>query len=220
MNAASRIIPFGVYMAFVALAEICKPIFPTLDIQALFDTLYPVKTGAALMALIFLRKYYDDINWSELKQWNQTLISLLIGVGVYVAWVNMTWPFAVTGELSDYKPAHQYGPTFQIAIRFAGAAVVVPIMEELFWRSFLARYLLNRNFAAVNPGSFTLFTFIATALLFGLEHQLWLAGILAGLAYNYIYLRSGSVVQCILCHSITNTALGIHVLTTREWYFW
>lgn len=221
MYTVSRVLPFALYIGFIAIAEVGKPFMDLPDAQAFFDSLYPIKIGLVMLALVLLRKWYSDINWADLKHWPHTTISFLIGLAVYVAWVNMTWPFAISGELSAFEPPHGFlGKEMQFTIRFLGACIIVPIMEEVFWRSFLARYLIKRDFIKVPPGTFTLFTFAATSVLFGLEHQLWLAGVLAGTAYNYIYMKSGSVVQCIFSHGVTNAALGIHVLITQEWHFW
>ncbi|MGA7827253.1 MAG: CPBP family glutamic-type intramembrane protease [Geobacteraceae bacterium] len=56
--------------------------------------------------------------------------------------------------------------------------------------------------------------------MFGLEHNLFLAGIMAGIAYNLLLYRTKSLSACILAHGLTNLALGIYVLQTGKWYFW
>jgi CAAX prenyl protease-like protein len=106
------------------------------------------------------------------------------------------------------------------AIRLFGAVIVVPVMEELFWRSFLIRYLVTPTFTMVPLGTFTPLSFGATVVLFGLEHHLWLAGMLAGAAYNLILYKTRRLWPCILAHALTNLLLGIHVLRTGEWHWW
>ena len=107
-----------------------------------------------------------------------------------------------------------------ISIRLFGAVVIVPIMEELFWRSFLLRYLINTEFKQVTLGTFNWFSLIWTVLLFGLEHQRWLAGMAAGILYTLLLYRTKSLSACILAHAITNLALGIYVLVTQHWEYW
>ncbi len=110
--------------------------------------------------------------------------------------------------------------TVLASIRLFGAAVVVPIMEELFWRSFLIRWVINPDFEKVPIGTFTLASCAATVVLFGLEHQLWLAGMMAGAAYNVLLYKTGRLWPCILAHATTNFILGAHVLMTAEWRWW
>jgi CAAX prenyl protease-like protein len=58
------------------------------------------------------------------------------------------------------------------------------------------------------------------AVLFGLEHNLWLAGIVAGLAYSLLYMRSGNLWTAILAHGVTNGVLGAWIVITGNWYYW
>ena len=93
-------------------------------------------------------------------------------------------------------------------------------MEELFWRSFLIRWVINPDFEKVALGTFSLGSFAATVILFGLEHHLWLAGIMAGVAYYALLYKTKRLGPCVMAHSTTNLALGIHVLATEEWQWW
>ena len=105
-------------------------------------------------------------------------------------------------------------------VRLIGAALVVPIMEELFWRSFLLRYLITPKFTTIPVGTFTPMSWLITIVLFGLEHHLWFAGMVAGLAYTLLCYLTGRLWPAIIAHGVTNLCLGIHVLVTEEWYWW
>jgi CAAX prenyl protease-like protein len=107
-----------------------------------------------------------------------------------------------------------------VAIRILGAALVVPVMEELFWRSFLMRWVAAPNFESVEPSQLGPKSFIVTVLLFGFEHNLWLAGIVAGAAYSLLYMRHRSLWSPILAHAVTNGLLGIWVVRTGNWSYW
>jgi CAAX prenyl protease-like protein len=93
-------------------------------------------------------------------------------------------------------------------------------MEELFWRSWLLRYIISQDFKSVEIGRFTLPSFLIGTVMFGLEHNLWLAGIMAGALYSLLLYRTKSLAQCIVAHAVTNLLLGIYVLQTGKWYFW
>ena len=96
----------------------------------------------------------------------------------------------------------------------AGATLVVPVMEEIFWRSFLLRWLQHPRFQSVDPTGVGLKALVISSVLFGTEHNLWFAGILAGLAYGWLYKRSGNLWVPVLAHAVTNASLGAYVLIT------
>ncbi len=107
-----------------------------------------------------------------------------------------------------------------IAIRLLGSSIIVPVMEELFWRSFLLRYLVNPDFRRIPIGTFTPSALAISVVLFGIEHNQWFAGIIAGLLYTLLLHRTKSLFSCIVAHAVTNFLLGIYVLTTEQWQYW
>jgi CAAX prenyl protease-like protein len=135
----------------------------------------------------------------------------------------MDWTFGVTATPHGFNPTLFSGSRFQSIMtlfRISGAVLVVPLMEELFWRSFLVRYLIDTDFENVPIGTFTWFSFLITTVLFGLEHNYPLAGMMAGAIYNLILYRTRSIVQCVLAHAVTNLALALYVVLTGNWQFW
>ncbi len=221
-NTIARVLPFSIYMFFIAVQEL----LPVLGIelsQKQLSILYPLQIGLVTISLIFFKKFYTEINWKELLKLHHTILSIILGSLIILMWINLdTHPF-ITGSLTPF--AHNVYQDnnlnlLLILIRFAGAVLIVPLMEELFWRSFLSRYLLNSNFMSIDHGKFTPFTFIATSFLFGIEHQLWLAGIIAGLIYNYIYHKTGDLSQCILSHAVSNMLLALYVVYGGNWKYW
>jgi CAAX prenyl protease-like protein len=105
-------------------------------------------------------------------------------------------------------------------VRLAGAALVVPVMEELFWRSFVMRWIDRPRFLEVAPGAVTLKALAISSVLFGFEHHQWLAGIVAGLAYGELYRRAGNLWAPVIAHAVTNALLGAWVLGTQSWHLW
>jgi hypothetical protein len=184
--------------------------------------LYPVKTAVVLGLLIFFWPRYEELRGRLVMDWREGLLAVGVGIAVYLAWVRMDWSWATQGTAEGYDP-FKAGPALGwilAGIRIFGAAVVVPIMEELFWRSFLIRYVIDQKFESVRLGTFTPLSFALIVVLFGLEHNLWLAGMMAGTAYTLLLYRTGRLWPCILAHAVTNLALGIHVLVTGEWQWW
>ena len=214
-----RILPFAAYMGFIGLGSL----FVGGETEGTFDLWsYPIKTLVVAGLLVFFWSRFHELKSPVFVNWQEALVTVGVGLGVYALWVRMDWPWAIQGELSDYNP-FVAGSTLGLVlavIRIFGASVIVPIMEELFWRSFLIRYIVNANFETVRLGTFTIGSFAATVVLFGFEHNLWLAGMMAGICYNGLLYWTGRLWPCIIAHGITNLVLGIHVLTTSEWYWW
>jgi len=167
-------------------------------------------------------KYTADI--SPKLSFNECLVAVFTGVLVLVIWIVPEGYLPQLGQDSGFDPyafgwsqAATYG---LIAVRLTGAAVVVPVMEELFWRSFFLRYLIGPDFRKVPLGAFSWFSFLCVAILFGLEHHRVIVGIIAGVIYNLLLIHQKKLRGCILAHGITNLGLGIYVLLTESWMFW
>lgn len=222
----TRILPFGLFMLFIAIQQLAEWGLEQgiqLYEQKHLLYLYPLKTALVALLLIALWRNYSEINLADLKKLPATGASILLGLLVFVLWINMDWDFASFGASAGFDPTLITSDPERwmlIAFRLTGAAILVPIMEELFWRSFLLRYIIKSDFNAVRIGSYTLSSFLICAVLFGLEHSLILAGIMAGMAYSLLLYKTKSIAQCILSHGVTNLALGIYVLQTGSWMFW
>jgi len=222
----ARIIPFAAFMAFIGLEEFLRFLrshsLLSFSDQTIF-LLYPIKTVTTVFLLFWLYRRYSELNWRDLGRISDTLQSLVLGLVVFVLWINMDWSFGDAGKGAGFNPEiFSSAVLFNCLIfsRLFGAVLVVPLMEELFWRSFMLRYLVDNEFMKIPLGQFTWFSCLASAVLFGLEHHLIFAGIMAGLAHNLLPYRTKSIVQCVFAHAVTNLALGIYVLVSGRWGFW
>ena len=225
-HALARIIPFAGFMIFIGVEEALRFLrshgLVSFSDQSLY-LLYPVKTLTTVFLLFWLYQRFVELNWRDLGRISDTLQSLLLGLVVFVLWINMDWSFGAPGKEAGFNPGIFVDPALLnglIFFRLAGAVLVVPLMEELFWRSFILRYLVDNDFMKIRIGHFTWFSCLVSAVLFGLEHHLIFAGIMAGLAYNFLLYRTKSIVQCVFAHAVTNLALGIYVLISGKWMFW
>ena len=221
----SRIAPFAVFMGFIGIEQLCQAAARLGVIRLAPQDLmlaYPVRIAVVALILLFFRRLYHEIDWRDLADWRHTLSSIAAGLLIFLLWIHMDW------ALPDLSPAgydpnlfpEGLGRGMLLSGRLAGAVLVVPVMEELFWRSFLLRYLIDADFTEGAPGSFGWFSFGATSVLFALEHNYLLAGLMAGIAFNLLMYFTRSLSQCILAHAIANLALGLYVLQTGQWRFW
>ena len=222
----SRILPFALFIAFIGAEEALRSLSGSLGLtlppgSAVY--LYPLRVAFAAAALAYFWKSYGEITFSDLKDLSKTFISIISGFAVFVLWINMDWDFARFGSSAALDPGTLGDggiKPFYIAVRLMGSALVVPLMEEIFWRSFLIRYIDKPDFLSLPVGRFSLLSFALTAVLFGLEHNMVAAGIMAGAAYNALLYKTRSVAHCVLAHSVTNLSLGIYVIWTGSWNFW
>ncbi|TCJ15825.1 CAAX prenyl protease-related protein [Parasulfuritortus cantonensis] len=209
----ARVLPFALYILFLILAEVFG------GDQA---WLYPVKIGLVLTALLAFLPQYGELRVLPAQAAWLWLAAPAVGAVVFVAWINLDVGWLSLGSGAGYRPTGPDGGLIWslAAVRLAGAAVVVPVMEELFWRAFLARWIDRSDFLALAPAALSLRAVLVSSVLFGVEHALWFAGILAGLAYTWLYRASGSLWPAILAHAVTNLMLGVWVLATGNWQFW
>jgi CAAX prenyl protease-like protein len=221
-----RIAPFALYMAFVGLEEALR-FLAGRGILSLstefFQGLYPIKAFSVALLLLLFRKSYDEVRFRDLARPMATLATLIAGIGVFAFWIMLDLSWATIGSPAGFDPNifNDAGTkVLMTATRLCGAVLVVPLMEELFWRSFLIRYIISADFTRVAVGKFTWPSFFVTALLFGLEHNFFVAGILAGTVYNLLLYYTRSLSHCIIAHAVTNLLLGIYVLNTAQWHFW
>lgn len=221
-----RIAPFALFMSYIGIEEILRFAVSHKIFEipySWFLYLYPLKTITVGFFLFRYRKSYIELAWSDLANLKALLTAITTGIIVFILWINMTWSWAVIGTPNGFDPTvvtEKFIQLMLIFFRLIGAAIIVPIMEELFWRSWLLRYLISSDFQSVPVGKLTFTSYIIGTIMFGLEHNLWLAGIMAGSAYALIWYQSKSLVQCIVAHAITNLLLGIYVLQTGRWEFW
>jgi CAAX prenyl protease-like protein len=215
----ARILPFAVYIAVLAAGPILRNTLP-----AGWDGrwLYALQIGVVIFALAWFARAYEELRPPALG-WRDALEAVIVGVAVFALWINVDFSWAMLGEPdTGFDPRANGGGIdwALVAIRIFGAAAVVPIMEELFWRSFIMRWIDNPRFMEL-PASATSWRALAlSSILFGIEHNLWLAGILAGLAYGGLYLRSEKLWSPIVAHAVTNLLLGVWVVATASWSFW
>ena len=189
---------------------------------------YALKTliGIALIAWM----------WSQLQEmrWRMSWEACCVGLACFLLWVGLDGVIprlgALLGDAAEEKP-WQWNPfefftdhpalawTF-VGIRIIGSTLIVPPLEEVFYRSAVYRYWVAPNIESVPLNRFHFKAFFATSILFGVVHQEWLAGIFCGAAFQWLVLRKGHLGDAMTAHAITNALLGLYVVWTDSWQFW
>jgi len=189
------------------------------------QTGYTIRVAAALLLLLVFSR--GVIGWRP----SRTLASIAIGAAVCAIWIAPDALFAyrhsslfensLTGRAeTSVAPELRVSPVF-LALRAAGSTLVVPVIEELFWRAWLMRWLIDKHFLSVKLGTYAPGAFWITAILFASEHgAYWEVGLAAGVIYNWWLIRTRNLADCILAHAVTNGLLAAWVLGAGQWQYW
>jgi hypothetical protein len=210
------IAPFAAFLALLAAG----------DFLGLGALEFPFRVAVLSLILWFCSRHVISLratNW---------LGSILLGIAVFFLWIapDVLFPGyrshwllqnSITGKVSVSIPSGLELSPLVLLFRTIRAAVLVPIIEELFWRAWLMRYLINPDFEKVALGTFQAASFLFSAALFASEHgPYWDVGLLTGLLYNAWMIRTKSLGDCILTHAVTNLALSLYVILYGKWEYW
>lgn len=185
---------------------------------------YLAKTLVGAWMIWEMREFVAEMRWAF--SWE----AVVVGIGVFVVWVGLD-PLVPKNHLffkpggGEWNPHTQFGADSALAwmfviVRILGSSIVVPPLEEVFYRSFLYRYFVRIDFLKLPLNHRHPWSWVATSLVFGLVHYEWLAGILCGLSYQWLVLRKNRLGDAMLAHGITNLLLGVWVVWKGAWGFW
>jgi CAAX prenyl protease-like protein len=206
------------FLVFVSILELqgLTPVPPQIG--------YPLRAALTVAALCIFSSWFVRLRPSH------PLTSVGIGLAVFAIWIapDAIFPHwhermfggALLAGSGSMAPLLLHNPVF-LTIRVASATLLVPIIEELFWRGWLMRWLLDRDFDAIPLGTYVPWAFWVTAALFATEHgPYWDVGLAAGVIYNWWMVRTRNLADCMLAHAVTNGALAAYVMLTGAWRFW
>ena len=194
---------------------------------------YLAKTLVGAWLIWEIRPFVTEMRWAI--SWE----AVLVGGGIFFLWIGVSGEWTTQNSLwvklgfshppekfaAAWNPNAQFGngsalAWLFIAVRIFGSTFIVPPLEEVFYRSFLYRYLASQNFLSVPLNKFLPIPFFATAFVFGFSHNEWLAGIFCGAAYQWLVLRKNQLGDAMTAHAITNFLLGVWVVWRGAWNFW
>jgi uncharacterized protein len=158
-------------------------------------------------------------------RWKISWEAVVIGIVTFAVWVGLDPFYPKFFQGAHWDPAARFGENsapaiFFIAIRIAGSSIVVPPIEEIFYRSFLYRYIGNTDFQSIPLNRFDWRAFAVVSIFFGFAHREWLAGILCGMAYQWLVISKNRLGDAMAAHAITNLLLGLWIVWKGAWHFW
>jgi CAAX prenyl protease-like protein len=216
--------------------------------KGLYPWAYIGRTICAATLILMLRKRYTPIRWNYwwlgiimgfvgIVQWigmdallQPIAVHVRLPLGI-VRWVGMNAPLDKVLHPFALDPEKAFNPTTYfsnpiamsswIVVRMIGASLVVPVMEELFWRDYLWRRIIApADFKLAQVGEWDAKAFWIVAIAFCVVHPQWLTAIGWGLLVGLLLVRTRSLGACIVMHGVTNLLLGLYVLKTQQWQWW
>jgi CAAX prenyl protease-like protein len=182
---------------------------------------YLVKTLVGAWVIWEMRPFVEEMRWK--LSWE----AITMGVIVCGIWIGLDGLYPRMAEpTAEWVPSKHFGEGsaaswFFVFVRLAGSSLVVPPLEEVFYRSFCYRYMAKADFQEMPLGQFDAKAFFVISAVFGLMHpDRWLAGILCGLGYQWLVIRKGRLGDAMVAHGVTNFLLGLWVVWKGAWSFW
>lgn len=165
--------------------------------------------------------------WADLRPIPGPLdLALAVGGGVLVLalWIGLdglypALPFSAKRQSFNpggLAPGARLG---FLAARFFGLVLLVPLFEEIFWRSFLNRWLIDQDFAKVPVGRVTALSAGLTSAAFAFVHPEWLPALLTGLLWAGLLYRTRSLFACVVSHAVANLGLFVYSVLTDDWKY-
>ncbi len=213
--------PLMVYLAVLGVGYAAPPVWQ--------PSLIALR-GAASLGVVWIFRHH-------LPCWGRPHWLIAISVGALAAWGWVVGQYAFeelglggrlvlmpgTKETVDPRVALGARGLFWATwwLRLVVAVVAVPVVEELFWRAFLLRALIDwTHFERVPLGTFTWASFLGTSALSTLQHpDNWGVSILCWLLFNGVFYWTRSVLCLVLLHGFTNLVLYLIVLRVGDWSF-
>jgi CAAX prenyl protease-like protein len=216
-----RIAPFAAFIGLQALRGVAPE-----DGSWGMDTrwLYGVQVVLVGGMLMMFWREYGELFRQNLPSLRETLLGVAAGLLVFYLWIELDapWMRLDAAATAAFRPVGPNGEVLWplVAVRWAGAVLLVPVMEELFWRSFLMRWIERAQFETLDPRRVGPKAIVLSTFVFTLAHTLWLAAIIAGLAYALLYRSTGKLWVPVIAHAVTNGTLGVWVVLTGNWAYW
>lgn len=213
----ARVAPFFIFVALTA-----GQAFMGADAKY---WVYLLKSLVGIWIIWEMRQLVTEMRWAV--SWE----AMVVGVLVCVLWVGldpyypMNHVFFKPTPGDEWNPMERYGEGsvmawFFIVVRILGSSLVVPPLEEVFYRSFLYRKFIKDDFMQVPVGYFAGASFVVVSVVFGFMHYQWLPGILCGMLYLGLVIRKKRLGDAMTAHAITNFLLGLWVVWKGAWQFW
>ncbi|MDO4570027.1 MAG: CAAX prenyl protease-related protein [Planctomycetia bacterium] len=229
LSIAALVLPFVLFLLLTSME-------PTPEKEGFFGLLpyssYPwvytikILLCAALsgVGFFFWRRFFP------LKFTTATISAIFLGALGTLLWVGicklqMLWQLPTIGEFSRsaFNPfEHLQGSAAWAfwCVRMVGLALIVPLVEEIFLRGFLLRFMEGENWKELPVGTHSRTSWIVVIVYAALTHpaEMYAAVLWFGLVTLFVQ-RTKNIWDAVALHATTNLLLGLYVLRSGEWFF-
>lgn len=240
----AHVVPFAVFMGFsfvlmgvTAVIGWDHPAAPWWRQDPAYF-IYPLQTLVTLGFVIHFWKSYT-FNWS----WKWSLIAIPFGAIGIAFWLLPTMAYdwlGITGKTTGmlkylgvearsdgFDPSVFENPAAWwtvVVLRFLRAAVVVALVEEIFWRGFLMRYLCDwdGDYWKQPFGRATWKSYLIVTGLFMMVHTApdRPAAFIYGSMTWLLCVWSKNLGACVIMHATANFLMGLYIMNTGKYGLW
>jgi uncharacterized protein len=210
----------AVFFLLLALVSLLRKVGGAFWLASPEYWIYPAQTASCSALLLWFWREYP------LRAPRRIVFTAAVALVVFAIWISPQTLLGFASRLDGFNPEIFSGRPVAywttITLRLIRLIVVVPLVEEIFWRGFLLRYFINERFYTVPVGTFSWASFAVVTIGFGFAHSPAdrVAALITGVLYNCVAYRTKSLASCALAHAMTNLFLGLWIMKTRQWGFW
>ncbi len=215
--------PFFLFLAFLLFSEVVGKLDAFSGHWVITSSKYWVFPLQSVVCGVFLWRWRRLIT---LGPWRGMALAWLAGVLSLMVWIAPQLWLGAAPRLDGFNPAFfgEDGAHYwlNVIVRMLRMVIIVPLVEEIFWRGFLLRFFIREEFQQVPFGTFTWKSFAIVSVAFCFEHQMadWAGALVTSVLYNLVAYRTRSLAACVVAHAVTNFCLGIYILRTGQFGFW
>ena len=244
VRARAHVVPFAVFMGFMLVLEVVKawigwdhPAAPWWRRDPA-HFIYPLQTITVLCLLVYYRRFYFfgwTGKWLALAPiWGAVGIGFwLLPTVLYDHWGLVGKQDGILGFLGvdarrdGFDPGlfeHPAAYWTAVSLRFLRAVVVVALVEEIFWRGFLMRFVCDPDgdYWKVPFGRASWRSYLIVTGLFVLAHgRIDHAGALVYGSLTYLVcVWSKSLGACVLMHAVANLLMCLYIMSCGKFGLW
>lgn len=202
--------------------------------------MFPLQTLIVSAVLCFYWRHYQ---FKPAKGWLLGAVMGVVGIGIWLLPTTLYDYFGFTKEtvgvweyfgvmprtdgfdpgvlIPEFGMAGYWGSTL---MRFLRAVVIVALVEELLWRGFLMRFLLDpdgdywkKPFGVAHWKSYL----VTTGLFMSIHQPVdFLGAFFFGSLMYWVAVRTKSLTACVVMHGVANLLMGIYALGFGKYGLW
>ena len=211
--ALGYVVPFAVFIGFLVIHK-----------------LLPVPQAARFVIILALLAIFSRGLLPSRP--SRAFLSVILGIGIFFVWIapdllipgyrnSILFSNSIVGRPQGATEPSDQGNAIFLLFRVLNSVLTIPIIEELFWRGWMMRWIVARPFNRIPVGTYNAEAFWLVAFLFASEHgSFWDVGLIAGVIYNWWAVKTGNLTDCVIAHAMTNACLAVYVIGWGQWQYW